>query len=684
MPFNRAVFSHVRGVYAAAFGTLSDGTPLVATGGGDSVIRLWDPATMTLRATLRGHIGNVAVLAFGTLPDGTTLLAAGDASNVVRLWNVGNMTVHAELPGHRGGVKSLCFGSLPDGTLLLATGDKGVLEHELHRGGIVWLWDPFTGRLLRPYTVVPGLVSGLAFAMTSDGSPLLAVGSNDGLGNGGVCVWNLATEEQVGEVGHNAIFAFTFCTLPDGSTLLVTADSWEDDEASDGNVSLWDTRTWKCTANINKKIGTVDAVASGRLPGGSTRLALGTRDGSTLLVDPVTAKLHAVLPGHDGSVIAMTFGTMPDGSPLLVTGAAAGDPTARVWDPTMTTRGGLDTGAAVYAVCFSTLADGTTLVATGEGDYRRREGYVRLRDSVRGQVRGTIPCHPRRVLAIESTTLADGTRLLCAGGHDGEVTLLDAATGNKLATFTVHPGLVTAIAFGQLADGTPILATGGYQGSFGDHGDFSDVNRYVQLRNVATTGLIATLTGHTGGGVSAIAFCRTPEDRFILAAGGFDTEDDKYFEYARYPDRIGGEIRLWDLDDMTLLGTLPGQSGGVTALAFASFPDGSTVLAAAGGFPECAVNLWDPFTRELRASLTGHTQRVLAAAVGVLADGTVVLATGGYDSTIRLWDPVTPRLLGSIPTAAPIGGLAFSQNSLAVATRRGFIMFDLLGHFASG
>ena len=296
-PFHRKVFSHAGGVYAAAFGTLSDGTPLVATGGGDSVIRLWDPATMTLRAPLPGHTSPVVALAFGTLPDGTTLLAAGDDSSIVRLWNVGNMTVHAELPAHRGGVKNLCFGLLPNGTVLLATGDKGVMEDGLYRRGMVRFWDPVTGRLRRLLTVVPGLVSGLAFGMTSDESPLLAVGSNDGLGNGGVCVWNLATEEQLSEFGRDAIFALTFCTLPDGSTLLVTVDSWEDDESAYGNVTLWDTRTWESVARYSKKAGTVDAVASGRLPDGSTRLALSTRDGRTILVDPATSELHAACPG---------------------------------------------------------------------------------------------------------------------------------------------------------------------------------------------------------------------------------------------------------------------------------------------------------------------------------------------------------------------------------------------------
>ena len=188
---------------------------------------------------------------------------------------------------------------------------------------------------------------------------------------------------------------------------------------------------------------------------------------------------------------------------------------------------------------------------------------------------------------------------------------MDAATGGRRATFSVHHGEVRALAFGQLSDGTTILATGGYDESslrsapgklLGETvWTYSyDHNPHVLLWDVAAGGCRARLTGHTNGGVSAIAFGRTPENRPILATGGYDIEEGERLGYPAYlggPAHVGGDVRLWDLDDMTLLGTLPGQPGGVTTLAFGSFADGSPVLAVAGGFPDCAVNIWDPFTR---------------------------------------------------------------------------------------
>ena len=93
---------------------------LLASGGDDKTVRLWDPATGEPRRTLTGHTGLVRGVAFS--PDGR-LLASGGDDETVRLWDPATGEHRRPLRPRR---HRLGVAFSPDGRLLARRGQYGV------------------------------------------------------------------------------------------------------------------------------------------------------------------------------------------------------------------------------------------------------------------------------------------------------------------------------------------------------------------------------------------------------------------------------------------------------------------------------------------------------------------------------------------------------------------------------
>ena len=102
---------------------------LLASGGFDKTIRIWDVATGKNIATLYGHSGDVLAVAFS--PDGKTL-ASASFDKSIKLWDVSTGNNIATLTGHFDPVVSVVFS--PDGKVLAS----GAL------GNVIKLWDVAT------------------------------------------------------------------------------------------------------------------------------------------------------------------------------------------------------------------------------------------------------------------------------------------------------------------------------------------------------------------------------------------------------------------------------------------------------------------------------------------------------------------------------------------------------------
>jgi WD40 repeat protein len=115
--------------------------------------------------------------------------------------------------------------------------------------------------------------------------------------------------------------------------------------------------------------------------------------------------------------------------------------------------------------------------------------------------------------------------------------------------------------------------------------------------------------------------------------------------------------------DFTATRTLTGHSEIIGSLAFAS--DGN--LLASGGW-DMTVKLWNPRTGELLQTLTGHSDVV--DFVTFSPDGSH-LASGGYDGTVMLWNPRIGGLLQTLTDTSGLGYPAFSPDGRLLATSGG-------------
>jgi WD40 repeat protein len=282
---------------------------LLATGGKDQVIKIWDvtalaaskgtgPAPKPVKE-LRGHHGSILALAF--VPDGKKLLSASyDGS--VKVWDPFGTDPPDGLPDEH---RAVWFS--PDARRLITEPYGGELN----------LWDTETRVKLGP--VVPATEGpGYAARTVSDDGQLAALGTTNGV----IDIWNLETRLRSRRLEAGVDLSTHQLAFSPAAGWLAAAPTMLQHPSSEGGLSLWNLER-----DANSPIVFNQAFAPFAFCSDDRRMVFARKDGIVEVVDFHREIRLAQWKAHGAPIHSLALS--PDNR-LLATGAE--DARVRVWD----------------------------------------------------------------------------------------------------------------------------------------------------------------------------------------------------------------------------------------------------------------------------------------------------------------------------------------------------------------
>jgi predicted NACHT family NTPase/WD40 repeat protein len=286
-----ALFSEMGEVNSVAFNP--DGK-MLASGGMDTNVHIWDVTTGAELFTLRGHGAEVNDVCWS--PNGLWIVSAG-ADGTSLLWDIGARQVKAKISSGEDAVYSVSFSR--DGALLATTGSSGDVQ----------IWDLVPEEPNKIVQFESGNVRSCAGIFRSIDNSCIC----SGLG-GVIKVWDIANRELIAERRYD-LPVYSLCLSPDEKKLAVGA--------YDYGLSLFDSKQLGDVWNILYKH---DVVYQPRFSSDGRLLFAGSRHNGIIAVAVETGSKLASFPV---SAWCLGLSVAPD-STLLASGSQ--DATIRFWD----------------------------------------------------------------------------------------------------------------------------------------------------------------------------------------------------------------------------------------------------------------------------------------------------------------------------------------------------------------
>lgn len=562
---------------------------VLATAGGDNIVRLWDVTTGQQIKELVGHTALVWSVVFS--PDGKTLLSGGE-DKTMKLWDVAPGQELFTVGGEQEPVSTPVFS--PDGKTI-ATANNGDIK----------LWDAVSGKEKRGGFKTTG--GDMLFGFSPDGKYLSVKGPNfDAI------IWEIAASRSAAVLARHNGFLTDVKFSPDSRSVLTGN--------TDGTAKLWDLKTGR---DLRTFRGHTDGIYDVAFSPNGKVIATGSHDKTIRFWDADKGHEITALKGHLSIVTALAIS--PDGRKVA---SGSQDNTARIWNVPKETRGVLrDHTSGIRSLAFSN--DGKTL-ASSSGDKT-----AKIWDVETEQDRLTLTGHTD---VVNSTAFSPDGQTLATGSNDRMVKLWDIVTGKKRLSFDSQASGTVAvfspdgklIATNHFFNGPTVrlwdAATGTLRCSFLVGDDETESSVFLEFSKDGRQ--VTALRGDSSVRLWDAASCSE--------TWSFKGEPGaQYFATFRPKGKLtviqvlnGISLKLIDAESRTEIVSILGHDKEIGAVEFTS--DGNRLVTSGS---DSLVKVWDLATGQELLSITTNIGGIEALAIS--RDGST-LAVGGSDGTIRL------------------------------------------------
>jgi RNA polymerase sigma factor (sigma-70 family) len=534
------------GIYCLA---LSPDGKVLASGGSDQLIHLWDIQERKEIGILEGHSGYIYSVNFS--PDGKTLASCGYDKSI-RLWDVKERKQLSVSGLDIDYAVSVAFS--PDGKLLASSGWQG-------ENAVFQLWNVREQGKLELAQRIDGIN---CFAFNPDGKVMVLGTRND---NEPLRIWDIDTKKQIGEV-KGGIKSFN-CIIfsPDGK-LLAFADYG-------GSIYLWDMLNQKQVGVLNGHKNWISSLSF--TPDGKTLASNSPGDKNIIIWDVESQKQVNMLDGYTSYVESIAL------SPNSKILASVGYESVCLWDIKEQKQ-----------ICELQIPNSNVDIATFSPDGKLlaigyESGEIHLWDVQEQKDIGVLKGHQD---SIRSLAFSPDGKMLVSGSFDKTVHLWNINEQKEIKKI-ICPSHTHSVAFSP--DGKILASSVGGECA-------------VYLWDVSKNFLqIGTLQGDRG--MVGIAF--SPNGEIIACADvgntivlwnvkdkikigglwgnfwrGFDfSPDGKWIASVSYDQ---SQIYLWDVAEQKKLATLSGHAGSISWVAFS--PDGKWLVSSGG---DGTIQLWE-------------------------------------------------------------------------------------------